>query len=120
MTFRHRFLSAYIIYVVVSVICIVVTIALFKSRTGLKSVFLYLLAVNITTLFMYGYDKFIASTSLLRIPELILHSLAVAGGSPAALISQKLFRHKTIKQPFRLILWLIIILQLAVVFYFLK
>jgi uncharacterized membrane protein YsdA (DUF1294 family) len=36
------------------------------------------------------------------VPERVLHLLALAGGTPAAFAAQRLFRHKTIKAPFRL------------------
>lgn len=74
----------------------------------------YLVAVNLVTFLFYGYDKLIAGTSLLRIPEAILHALAVAGGSPAGLVAQRVFRHKTVKGSFQLVYWLIVVLQLGV------
>lgn len=71
---------------------------LYQSVPLLES---YLLAINIVTAFFYGYDKMSAGSSLLRIPENTLHTLALVGGWPLALFSQNLLRHKTVKKSFR-------------------
>ena len=86
---------------------------------GLHFILSYLIAINLATLLFYGYDKLIAGKSFfLRVPEWVLHSLALLGGSPMGLIAQKLFRHKTIKRSFQLIYWLIVILQLFIIGWF--
>jgi uncharacterized membrane protein YsdA (DUF1294 family) len=69
--------------------------------------------INLATMALYGYDKSIAGGRSLRVPEAVLHLLAFVGGSPAALLSQVLFRHKTVKASFRRMFWLIVVLQLA-------
>ena len=73
----------------------------------------YLIATNVVTFLFYGYDKWIAGSSFTRLPEKVLHGLAVLGGSPAALIAQKLFRHKTIKKSFQIVYWLIVVIQIV-------
>ena len=67
--------------------------------------------INLATVALYGYDKAVAGGRSLRVPEKVLHLLAFAGGSPAALLSQTLFRHKTVKPSFRRTFWLIVGLQ---------
>ena len=74
----------------------------------------YLASINLSTLLFYGYDKMIAGSSLLRVPEWILHILSICGGSPAGLIAQKMFRHKSIKKSFQLIYWAIVIIQVGI------
>ena len=76
---------------------------------------LYLMAINFTVGFLYLYDKIIADTRITRVPEIVLHTLALLGGSPVALISQKLFRHKTSKKSFQIIYWLIVLAQAGVI-----
>lgn len=73
----------------------------------------YLVGVSVATLVMYGYDKFVAVRGWLRVPELFLHGLALVGGSPAALIAQRLFRHKTIKVAFQRVFWGIVVVQVV-------
>ncbi len=72
-----------------------------------------LVAVNITTFALYGYDKLAARRRWWRVPEALLHGWALLGGSPAALIGQQVFRHKTIKQRFRVVFWLVVAVQIA-------
>jgi uncharacterized membrane protein YsdA (DUF1294 family)/cold shock CspA family protein len=74
----------------------------------------YLASINLSTFLFYGYDKMIAGSSLLRVPEWILHSLSIGGGSPAGLVAQKMFRHKTIKGSFQLVYWAIVIIQVGI------
>lgn len=67
--------------------------------------------INLATMVLYGYDKAIAGGTRSRVPENVLHLLALLGGSPAALLSQTLFRHKTVKTSFQRRTWLIVALQ---------
>ena len=73
----------------------------------------YAVGVNVATLMGYLYDKDAARAGRLRIPEGVLHLLALAGGSPTALLAQRAFRHKVRKAGFRNVTWLIIAGHLA-------
>ena len=91
-------------------------LTLLLMRAGLsfgRGLLAYLAAVNLVTLALYGYDKLIAGSRWPRVPESLLHGLALLGGSPAALAGQRLFRHKTVKAGFRVIFWLIVGLQIG-------
>jgi uncharacterized membrane protein YsdA (DUF1294 family) len=72
-----------------------------------------LAGVNVATAYLYAYDKAVAGGESRRVPESQLHLHALLGGSPAALLSQVLFRHKTAKAGFRAKTWLIFALQAA-------
>ena len=54
---------------------------------------------------VYGLDKSAARRGASRTPEWVLHVMALLGGWPGALVAQRVFRHKTVKQPFRTIFW---------------
>jgi uncharacterized membrane protein YsdA (DUF1294 family) len=69
--------------------------------------------VNLQTFVYYGVDKSQARRGGRRIPERVLHVLAVVGGSLGAFLAMRWFRHKTIKGGFRLVFWIIVVLQLA-------
>ncbi|BDU17740.1 DUF1294 domain-containing protein [Lysobacter auxotrophicus] len=71
------------------------------------------LALNAVTVLVYGYDKAIAGGTRRRVPERVLLALALLGGSPGALLSMGLFRHKTAKASFRRAMMLIVVGQLA-------
>lgn len=61
----------------------------------------------------YAYDKAKARSGGQRIAENTLHFLSLAGGWPGAIIAQKFHRHKTVKQPFRIVFWFTVILNMA-------
>ena len=74
--------------------------------------FIYLVAVNLVALLMFGVDKLKAGHSFWRIPEKTLILSALAGGSIGALSGMLLFRHKTRHKLFTIGLPLILLLQL--------
>lgn len=81
----------------------------------------YFAAINAVTFSMYGYDKAIAGTSIIRVPEFVLLSAGLLGGSPAALAAQRMFRHKTIKASFQALYWAIVVFQVVLLLvYFLR
>ena len=90
---------------------------LLVDRLNWTGLLAFLAAVNVATFATYLYDKSVArgETRFYRVPETVLHVLALAGGSPAAFAGQKLLRHKTLKRPFRVWFWSIVVLQIAAV-----
>jgi uncharacterized membrane protein YsdA (DUF1294 family)/cold shock CspA family protein len=54
---------------------------------------------------MYRADKSAAEQGSWRTSESTLHTIALLGGWPGALVARRVFRHKTKKQPFRTIFW---------------
>jgi uncharacterized membrane protein YsdA (DUF1294 family) len=76
---------------------------------------LWLIAVNMVTLVYYGYDKSRARAAGRRVPEAALHGLALAGGTLGAYAGMALFRHKTVKSSFRLLFWVIAVLQVLLI-----
>jgi uncharacterized membrane protein YsdA (DUF1294 family) len=75
----------------------------------------YVVGISAATIALYGYDKRAAVKERLRVPEKVLHVLALLGGSPAALLSRQMFRHKTSKVAFRIWFWAIVVVQLVVI-----
>jgi len=67
---------------------------------------------NLTTFFLFGYDKYLARTKRRRISEKTLLSLALMGGSVGAVFAQKLFSHKSRKYPN--LFWIILVVQFIV------
>lgn len=66
------------------------------------------------TYVVYGFDKRAAQKGQSRISEKTLHLLSLFCGWPGALIAQHRLRHKTIKQPFKAILWIMILVNCGV------
>ena len=75
----------------------------------------WLIAINLVAFLTYGYDKSIAGSRRMRVPERVLLWLALILGSLGAWLGMQVFHHKTIKGSFRRRFWLVVIIQVAVI-----
>lgn len=89
-----------------------------KDLNVLHIVLFYLVIINVVTFFMYGIDKWKAKKSKWRIRETALLGLAVLGGSIGAWLGMKVWHHKTQHKKFKYGVPAIIIIQLALIVYF--
>ena len=89
-----------------------------KELNLLHIVFIYLVSINVVTFFMYGIDKWKAKKSKWRIRETALLGLAVLGGSIGTWLGMKVWHHKTQHKKFKYGVPAIIIIQLALIVYF--
>lgn len=80
---------------------------------------LYLIAINVATFLTYGIDKWKARKGKWRIREASLLMLAVLGGSVGAWLGMKVWHHKTQHKKFKYGVPAIIIVQFALLVYFL-
>jgi uncharacterized membrane protein YsdA (DUF1294 family) len=89
------------------------------STTGWDPLFTWLVAHNVITFLVYGYDKLIAPSGIMRVPESILLLEVLTGAFVGAPLACELFRHKTQKLPFRQKFWIAEIIAVAwVVIYY--
>lgn len=65
---------------------------------------LYFIAINLLTFLLYGLDKYKAIRREWRIPERALLLMAFVGGAFGALSAMRIFRHKTRKGRFKLMI----------------
>ena len=79
---------------------------------------IYLAVINVVTFFVYGIDKWKAKKSKWRIRETALLGLAVLGGSVGAWLGMKVWHHNTQHKKFKYGVPAIIIIQLALIVYF--
>ncbi len=84
----------------------------------LHIVLIYLAVINVVTFFVYCIDKWKAKKSKWRISETALLGLAVLGGSIGAWLGMKVWHHKTLHKKFKYGVPAIIIIQLALIIYF--
>ena len=82
---------------------------------GVSGWLAYLASISLVTFCFYGVDKRRAVRSGRRIPEAVLHVLALAGGTVGAALGQGVFHHKTQKRGFRVVWMLIVLLQVGLV-----
>lgn len=81
----------------------------------MNEVLIFLAFINAATFVAFWADKKQSMTGGYRISEKTLLTLALFGGSPAAFIASRLFRHKTKKGSFRAMFWLVVIIQIIIV-----
>ncbi|CAN0423162.1 unnamed protein product [Phaeothamnion confervicola] len=62
---------------------------------------------------MFYWDKWCAENGRSRIPESNLLLVALIGGSVGAVAGQQVMRHKIRKEPFRTLLYGIVVFQVA-------
>ncbi|MCP4165862.1 MAG: DUF1294 domain-containing protein [Chloroflexi bacterium] len=75
---------------------------------GITSAYLsWLLAMTATTFALYGYDKMEAKLGGGRVPEIVLHALALAGGFLGGWLGMFVFNHKKRKREF----WIVLIVS---------
>ena len=80
----------------------------------MKYFYIYLAAINVVTFAMYGIDKHRAKIGARRIREAVLWLLAAIGGSVGALLAMAVFRHKTKKHSFQVVLAAILFVQILI------
>jgi uncharacterized membrane protein YsdA (DUF1294 family)/cold shock CspA family protein len=78
----------------------------------IQILYLYLAASTFTYL-IYAKDKWAARTARWRTKESTLHTLALLGGWPGALIAQQTMRHKSRKNAFQFAFWATVVVNCA-------
>ena len=77
----------------------------------------HFIGVNIACFILMGFDKGAAKAGSLRVPEPVIYVLGALGGTPGILLSANIFRHKTQKARFNLILFSILFAQIFIAGY---
>ena len=95
----------------------VIAITMIVAMSGLlwwmriNALYACLIGMSVIAFLFYGYDKRQAIRNRSRVPEVILHMLALLGGTPGALLGGLVFRHKTKKLRFQIVFLAIVLLQ---------
>jgi uncharacterized membrane protein YsdA (DUF1294 family) len=81
----------------------------------LNPILAWLVAINIVTVAMYRYDKYVATCTRTRVPERVLLSLEAVGGTIGAAFAMWVLRprHKTKSVGFLFWFFLILVVQAA-------
>ena len=74
----------------------------------------YFIGINLITYLLFGIDKVKATKNKWRIPEKYLFIFTFFGGSFGAILGMKQFHHKTQKSEFKNVIFIIILVQLAI------
>lgn len=72
--------------------------------------------INIITFIIYGIDKWKAMNEKWRISEKALLGFALCGGAMGAFIGMQVFRHKTKKMLFKIMIPILLVLNFFILF----
>ena len=86
----------------------------------MKTIMIYLIAVNIAAFAVMGADKYRAQRNRWRIKEASIFALGLIGGGTGLYLGMKLFRHKTKHLKFTLGIPAIIILNAIMLWYIIE
>jgi uncharacterized membrane protein YsdA (DUF1294 family) len=78
---------------------------------------IWLAILSVFTFILYGYDKAQSKMGGSRVPELFLHGFALLGGFPGGWVGRAIFRHKTKKKVFLVVLGLSTAIHLGLVYW---
>jgi len=99
------------LYIWAAVIFLILLAAISLGGTLPLPVLLVYLGMSVLTFTVYLLDKSAAESNRSRTPEKTLHSLALLGGWPGAMIAQQVLRHKSSKEEFRTVFWVTVVLN---------
>ncbi len=80
----------------------------------MNNITIYFIIINIIAFIFYGYDKYCSIKKLWRISEYHLLGLGLIGGGIGSLLGMLLFRHKTKKLIFKILVPIFILLNILV------
>jgi len=78
----------------------------------------YLIIINISSFIIFGLDKRKSLLHRRRIPEMTLLGVSFLGGTIGAIVGMLIFRHKISKASFLLKFGLIVLIQVALIYFF--
>ena len=108
-------ISPYTLFGGLAVIDTVIVMAIGMLVFSLSWLWAYLIAINLTTLMLYAYDKAVAGSGKMRVPERILHAAELFGGTPAGFVGQYFLHHKSAKGSYQRTFWIIFVAQAILV-----
>ena len=81
---------------------------------------IYFIVINIGTFLVMLEDKKSAINQRFRIPEKVLFLLTILGGSLGNVAAMRFIRHKSNKNSFKITIALIVMLQISLLYIYLK
>lgn len=104
-------------YSLIAILLAVIVFFVLAATTQINPFLLWLLAATTVTFLLYGYDKAQARRGGGRVPELVLHGAALAGGFAGGWAGMYVFRHKTLHANFKIVLALATLLWLVLIYF---
>ncbi len=97
----------------VSGVAVAILVAMLAWWLGANWYIAWVTGASVATFALYGFDKQQARSNGGRVPELVLHGMALGGGFPGGWAGRAVFRHKTLHTSFTIVLVAATILNAA-------
>ncbi|MEY3759665.1 MAG: hypothetical protein RIR39_1156 [Pseudomonadota bacterium] len=110
---RQKYRLGMMSIVAIATVPFICSALLIKEKHNFFPFFAYSL-MSLATFVIYAYDKTKAYKNEWRVSEKTLQLLALLGGWPGALITQRVIRHKNKKISFQVAFWIIVNIHLAI------
>jgi uncharacterized membrane protein YsdA (DUF1294 family) len=78
---------------------------------------IWLAIASVINFLLYGFDKAQSKRGGWRVPEVVLHGLALSGGFPGGWVGRSIFRHKTKKGVFIFVLAVSTAIHLGLIYW---
>ena len=105
-------MSPYARFALIATIASTAIVLVLAAWLGVYWYVAWLIGWSVVTFVFYGLDKSWARSSSGRIPELVLHGMALVGGFPGGWAGRAVFRHKTRDASFTVVLALATMIHL--------
>jgi len=99
----------------VGIVLVAIVGAIIYFFTSWSFYWIWLISLSIITFLLYGYDKAQAKIGGTRVPEVVLHGLALLGGFVGGWLGRFAFHHKTRKRSFTIVLTIATVLHLGLI-----
>lgn len=111
---RGRYRSPYRRWALIGAVGAAIVVLVLALMFGVPLYPGWIVGLSVVLFLMYGFDKRRAVAGGARIPEAVLHGLALAGGFPGGWAGRTTFRHKTRDRGFLIVLLLSTAIHLAI------
>ena len=109
--------SPYRLFGAIAAIAAIAIVLLLAVWLGLHWYVAWLAGWSVVTFIFYGYDKMQSQRDGGRVPELVLHGMALIGGFPGGWAGRAVFRHKTRHGSFTAVLVLATVIHAVFAFW---
>lgn len=107
--------NPYLFFLLLCALIAGTTTALCLLQFNVTLLLSFFIGINTAAIVTTGFDKSLARSGSLRMPETISYVIALLGGSPGTILGMHVFKHKRRKAAFQFVLLLIFVAQLFIV-----
>ena len=98
-------------------IAIIMSTALMMDAFEVQWYIAWFICINTVSFLLYGFDKNKSISGGYRVPNAVLISLAILSGTIGSISAIYIFRHKTLMDRFKIVLFFILSVQILIIYF---